>query len=71
MTVGKIKGIHVQPAGILVSFDVMSLFTKVPLNETLEKLHRRLAMMEKDAILVDVGTACTRATFFALRNQLY
>ncbi|KAJ8914471.1 hypothetical protein NQ315_011414 [Exocentrus adspersus] len=51
----KVKGIHLQCTNILVNFDVTSLSTKVPINEALEELYRRLGMVDKDVTLVDLA----------------
>ncbi|XP_018568545.1 uncharacterized protein LOC108908869 [Anoplophora glabripennis] len=56
--VDKIRGIELQPEVILVSFDVTSIFTKVPVDEALEELHRRLIAEDKDESLMDLAKVC-------------
>ncbi|XP_018576317.1 uncharacterized protein LOC108914886, partial [Anoplophora glabripennis] len=52
--IDRIRGIALQPGDILVSFDVTSLFTKIPVDEALEELHRRLVAEEKDESLMEL-----------------
>ncbi|KAJ8921611.1 hypothetical protein NQ315_010519 [Exocentrus adspersus] len=54
----KIKGIHLHSL-TSVSFDVTSLLTKLPINEALEELHRRLAMAQHSG---QISTTSQRST---------
>ncbi|XP_018574499.1 uncharacterized protein LOC108913431 [Anoplophora glabripennis] len=69
--IDRIRGIELQPGDILVSFHVTSLFTKVPVDEALEKLHRRLIAEEKGESLMELAKVCIKSTFFAFRDQFY
>ncbi|XP_018574625.1 uncharacterized protein LOC108913546 [Anoplophora glabripennis] len=69
--IDRIREIELQPGNILVSFDVTSLFTKVPVDEALEELHRRLIAEDKDESLMNLAKVCIKSTFFAFRDEFY
>lgn len=62
--ISKIQRIQQPPEDILMSFDVTSLFTKVPVDKALQKLQRRLIAEDKDETLVDMARICIiRSTY--------
>ena len=58
--VAKIQSLSLSETGILVSFDVKSLFTKVPIPEALEVIQRRLEHDHTldESTLMSPGTVC-------------
>ena len=75
--VGKIKGTTINPEDRLVSFDVTSLFTQVPINEAIkivkEKLNSDESLQERTSIpvpqLVELIELCLRSTYFQFRDE--
>ena len=61
-----IKERKVEKDEILVSFDVVSLFTKVPILDSIEIIKRKVN--EEVAILVEF---CLRSTFFSFQGIIY
>ena len=72
----KIRGLHVENEDKLISFDVKSLFTKVPIDLSLQIINRRL---REDSTLSDRTTLdpptittltelCLRTTYFQYGN---
>ena len=74
---GKIKGTTINPEDRLVSFDVTSLFTQVPINEAIkivkEKLNSDESLQERTSIpvpqLVELIELCLRSTYFQFRDE--
>ena len=68
----KIRGLHIHPEDQLVSFDVTSLFTQVPLDLAIQvlevKLHEDQSLIERTSIpvpqIVFLTDLCLRSTFF-------
>ena len=50
---GMVKEEHVKAEETLVSFDVISLFTNVPMDEAVDVIHRKLAEEEEEENLVE------------------
>ncbi|XP_059068690.1 uncharacterized protein LOC131859150 [Cryptomeria japonica] len=61
-----IKDTKLDPQDTLVSFDVVSLFTKVPILDAIEIV--KLKVNEEIASLVEL---CLRSTFFAFQGVIY
>ena len=77
--VESVKHMHLQPSEVMVSFDIKSLFTKVPVDEALQVIRQKL---EKDENLGDrtaltpkqvseLLELCLKTTFFSFRGQFY
>ncbi|XP_074038815.1 uncharacterized protein [Leptinotarsa decemlineata] len=64
--VGKIRDLTLEPTDILVSFDVVSLFTNVPLEDSL----RGLAHMFQNDI-VELFRACLTGSYFQWEGNFY
>ena len=62
----KIKDLHLEPEDILVSFDVVSLFTRVPVDEFLNYISE---IFTED--LVDIFRACLSTSYFMWDGILY
>lgn len=62
----KIQNITLEEDDILVSFDVVSLFTKIPMNETLELVKNLLPNDHVELIKM-----CVQSTCFSYRNEYY
>ena len=74
-----IQHTHLRPTEMMVSFDIKSLFTNIPMDEALEVIHRGLS---EDELLGDrtILTAekvthllelCLRTTYFSFRREYY
>ena len=68
------------PADSMVSFSVVSLFTKVPLKEALEYIShlpssdntfKEWTNIPADALLCELTELCLRATYFKFEDQFY
>ena len=74
-----IKDIKLQPNELMVSFDIKSLFTNVPIDEALELIHRLLledeTLGDRTARTADQVThllnLCLRSTYFMYRGEHY
>ena len=64
--VQKIKDLYLEPGDILVSFDVVSLFTRVPVEESLDYISE---IFTKD--LVDIFRVCLTTTYFVWEEEFY
>ena len=64
--VSKIKDITIEEGDILVSFDVVSLFTRVPLNDALEYIN---AIFPSD--IASLFKHCLTTTYFSWNNKIY
>ena len=75
----KIRSLPTEGAATMVSFDVVSLFTKVPLDEALEHISRLLAsddtLGERTAIpgdaVCELTELCLRTTYFRFEDQFF
>jgi hypothetical protein len=54
------------PEDILVSFDVVSLFTKIPLDKSIEVLRKRF-----DDNTADLAEICLKSTYFKWKGEFY
>ncbi|CAL8110124.1 unnamed protein product [Orchesella dallaii] len=77
--VEKIKKLRIPRNHKLVSFDVVSLFTKVPIAETIEFIRKRLHENDKwktrtklslDEVM-ELVTICLNTTYFRFRDKTY
>ncbi|KAF2896257.1 hypothetical protein ILUMI_09918 [Ignelater luminosus] len=57
----------VQPDHLLVNFDVVSLFTNVPVDETLEIIRRKYKPPDH---IIDLTKHCLKNTYFIYKDQL-
>jgi hypothetical protein len=55
-----------QKTNVLVSFDVVSLFTKVPLNDTLQLLEQPF-----DSRMIDLFQHVLTSTYFLFEGKFY
>lgn len=77
--VHKVRGLRIDPEDQLVSFDVTSLFTQVPLDLAIQVLEQKLnedqSLPERTPILVPqivlLTGLCLRSTFFKCQNQFF
>ena len=76
--VGMMKDVHVEAEEALVSFDVISLFTNVPIDEAVDVIHRKLT--EEDLVewtplpaerIAELLQLCLKSTFFSYNNEFY
>lgn len=75
----KIKEIDVDKDDKMISFDVVNLFTKVPVNETLELLFKKLSedetLSERTNIpiqeICNLTEMCIKNTYFQFEEQFY
>ena len=75
--VEKIKKEHIPNDHLLVSFDVKSLFTYVPLDETIENIFNRI--YDKNEISTDIMknetkellNLCTKSVHFTFDGNIY
>ena len=74
-----IRNLTLQESDLLVSFDVKSLFTRVPITEVLQVAHSKLVNDEtlEDCTVMTPSTTCELAqmcmdsTYFAFKDCLY
>ena len=74
-----VKGEKIDPEEKLVSFDVESLFTNVPVEESIEIIKRRLredmTVEERTSLsrntVVDLLDLCLKSTYFQYRGEFY
>lgn len=64
--VNMIKNIKLEKNDLLVSFDVVSLFTKIPINEAVEVINE--ITDQETAKLVEI---CLKSTFFSFQGEIY
>ena len=77
--VESIKDLQLQPTEVMVSFDIKSLFTNVPVKEALEVIMQRLSdddtLEDRTALSVDQVThlldLCLRTTYFMYQGEFY
>ena len=62
----KIKDLSLEPGDMLVSFDVISLFTRVPVDEPLSYISD---IFTKD--LVDIFRTCLSISYFVWDEEFY
>ena len=73
------KNIHLQPTEVMVTFDIISLFTNVPIHEAIEVIKERLlkdeTLEDRTALSVDEIThllnLCLRTTYFVYQGEFY
>ena len=64
--INELKGIKLDPDDILVSFDVVSLYTRIPIKEALEVIYR---LTNPDTMhLVEI---CLTSTFFCFEDEFF
>ncbi|KAG5891991.1 hypothetical protein JTB14_007739 [Gonioctena quinquepunctata] len=75
----KLDELQIQDGDLLVSFDVESLFTNVPIDKTLEIVKKRLendtslktrTKLDVSAI-IELLKLCTEKTYFQFKNEFY
>ena len=77
--VERLQEARIGPEDLLVSFDVTSLFTQVPIDEALEVVRARLTkdptLMDRTCIpvpqLVELIELCLRSTYFQFQNNFF
>ncbi|CAG9836786.1 unnamed protein product [Diabrotica balteata] len=66
-----ISSLTVDPQDILVSFDVSSLFTNIPIHDSLVVLRDHLTNDNKSLVLADLAEKCLLSTYFSFRGNFY
>ena len=61
-----IQNLHLEPTDLLVSFDVVSLFTKIPIKEALEVIGKSV-----NPDITNLIKICLESTFFNYQGQFY
>ena len=61
------KDWKIDEKDILTSFDVISLYTKIPINESI-KVIRDIVNNDETMELVEI---CLKSTFFSFRGEIY
>ena len=77
--VHSIRDVHIDQGDQLISFDVTSLFTQVPVDDALkvlkEKLNDDRTLKERISIpvaqVMQLTELCLRSTYFQFENQFY
>lgn len=69
--IDKLKDLRVDERDILVSFDVTSLFTKIPTKEAVQLARERFETNQINADLANLIELCINSTYFAFNEQLY
>ena len=77
--VQQLREVQVDQDDTLVSFDVVSLFTKVPIDEAMEVVAMRLkdddTLVERTSIpaddIISLASLCLKSTFFQFEDQFY
>ena len=75
----RLQEVRIGPEDLLVSFDVTSLFTQVPIDEALEVVRARLTkdptLMDRTCIpvpqLVELIELCLRSTYFQFQTNFF
>ena len=78
---GMMQEERVEEEEVLVSFDVTSLFTNVPINEAVDVIRRKLAAEEEDDLVVrtplpaeriaELLQLCLKSTYFSYNGEFY
>jgi hypothetical protein len=74
-----LKSVNLQPPDTLVSFDVVSLFTNVPVDEALQvisnKLHNDDTLAERSALqaeaIMELLEVCLKTTYFQVDDKFF
>ena len=66
-----LQGIRLQDNDILVSFDVTSLFTNIPIEETISIIRDKLKILNLPEEWADLTEHCLRNTFFQYKDRFY
>lgn len=73
--VNKIKDVHIPPNAKIVSFDVKSLFTSIPVKECLEEVEVLLYKSKVDPVtiieLMGAIDVCVKQNYFQFQNKMY
>ena len=77
--VERLQEVRIRPEDLLVSFDVTSLFTQVPIDEALEVVRARLTkdptLTDRTCIpvpqLVELIKLCLRSTYFQFKSNFF
>ena len=78
--VGTMKEVLVEAEEALVSFDITSLFTNVPIDEAVDVIHRKLTEEEEDLVewtplpaerIAELLQLCLKSTYFSYNSEFY
>jgi len=64
--VNLIKNMNVEPDDFLVTFDIVSLFTKIPIDEEIQVVNKI-----SDQCIAKLVETCLKFMFFSFQGQLY
>jgi hypothetical protein len=74
-----LKSVNLQSLDVLVSFDVVNLFTKIPIDEALQvirnKLHNDDMLVERSVLqveaFIELLRVCLRTTYFQVDDKFF
>ncbi|XP_055856163.1 uncharacterized protein LOC129919329 [Episyrphus balteatus] len=66
-----IKDIHLRENEVMVSFDVTSLFTNVPIIECIEVIKSQLSTSDDDSKLLELLHLCLTSGYFLYKEKFY
>ncbi|XP_071054163.1 uncharacterized protein [Onthophagus taurus] len=69
--VESVKGVKLDAGDMLVSFDVESLFTRVPVKDAVEGLRRKLIPEGLPGYVPDLVEYCLSSTYFSWKGEFY
>ncbi|XP_071053515.1 uncharacterized protein [Onthophagus taurus] len=69
--VESVKGVKLDAGDMLVSFDVESLFTRVPVKDAVEGLRRKLIPEGLPEYVPDLVEYCLSSTYFSWKGEFY
>ena len=73
--INKIKDIHIPHNSTLASFDIVNLYTNIPITETLDILHNKLKLTdtptETITEIMDSVKTVTQQNYFTYNNKFY
>ena len=72
MLINKVKSVHLQPNQTLPSFDIVDLYTNIPIQETLQTLSDNLSKwVSDDKRVINLLQIIFKLNSFTLTNQFF